>query len=237
MAKTEDLTPPEPTGGDVAHLIAKAALSAVPIAGGPAAELFAALVIPPLERRRQEWMNEVAEALRRLADERRINLEALQNNEAFTSLLVQATVVATRNHHTQKRDALRNSVLNAALPSDLDTDIQLAFVRFVDELSPSHIRLLLLIRDEDALIAPLRTYGELYDLLAPRLAEAANQATFKMMCLDLQTRGLIWISADIGDFPGIYEASALLIEKTRMDLPRIVISDVGRQFLQFIGKT
>ena len=41
-------TPPEPTAGDTAHLITKAGLSAIPILGGPAAELFSALVVPPL---------------------------------------------------------------------------------------------------------------------------------------------------------------------------------------------
>lgn len=235
MSQGEEITPPEPSIGDAAHLVVKAALSAIPYAGGPAAELFAALVTPPLEKRRQEWMEHVSAALRRLQAEGRISLEALRDNEAFTTILVQATTVAIRNHHAEKRAALRNSILNAAQPSDLDSDIQLAFVRFIDELSPFHLRLLKLVRDEEPSITPFRTYEELYRFLSPQFGHDLTRAVFKMLCLDLQTRGLIWISQDIGDFLGIYEASALLAEETRMDLPRLVISDVGRRFLAFIA--
>jgi hypothetical protein len=46
--------PPKATGGDAAHMAVKAALSVIPALGGPAAELFAYLLAPPLERRRQD---------------------------------------------------------------------------------------------------------------------------------------------------------------------------------------
>lgn len=200
------------------------------------AELFDALVTPPLEKRRDTWREQVAEDLRRLETEAGISLEELQNNEAFISLLVQATVVAIRNHHNEKKDAIRNCILNAASNSTIDSDIQLSFVRFIDELSPSHISLLLLIRELEEQVRQVRTYEELFQVLTPRIPNGMDQAVFKMMCMDLVTRGLIWISQDIGDFPGIYEASALLLEETRDDLPRVLISQVGHLFLQFLSE-
>ena len=39
---------PQRTTGDYAHTTAKAALSALPVVGGPAAELFALVIAPPL---------------------------------------------------------------------------------------------------------------------------------------------------------------------------------------------
>ena len=46
---------PRKSAGDVAHALVKAGISAVPIAGAPAAEIFALIVTPPYERRRDEW--------------------------------------------------------------------------------------------------------------------------------------------------------------------------------------
>lgn len=234
MTDDDKLTPPERSSDDVAHRVVKAALSAVPVAGGPIAELFDVLVVPPLERRREAWREQVALGLRCLETERGISLESLQSNEAFISLLVQATVVAIRNHHIEKREILKNCVLNAASKSDIDSDIQLSYVRYIDELSPSHIRLLSLMEEMEEPILPLQTYDEVCQLLASQLSGEVSQAVFKMMCVELESRGLIWISQDIGNFSGIYEANAIITEQTRDDLPRILISQVGRSFLQFI---
>ena len=224
----------ERSAGDIAHLAAKAALSAIPIVGGPAAELFGALVTPPLEKRRQEWIEEVAAVLRQLESDKIVRLEELRQNEEFTSLLVQATVVAIRNHHAEKKQALRNCVTNAAAGVDIDADIQLSFIRFVDELSPSHVKLLTLLSDQTR-ISAVRSYGDLYGALVPDLPAGITEAVFKMMCMDLDSRGLIWISQDIDDFPGIYEASKMLLENTRDDLPRVLVSQVGRSFLEVIA--
>jgi len=40
MVDSDQYTPPKSDKGDVAHTLAKAAVSAVPYIGGPAAELF-----------------------------------------------------------------------------------------------------------------------------------------------------------------------------------------------------
>jgi len=56
-----------------------------------------------------------------------------------------------------------------------------------------------------------------------------------MYCLELEARGLIRISPRIDDFPGVYDATVLITENTRDDLPRIRISEVGVDFLMFIS--
>jgi hypothetical protein len=48
----EFMNPPSTGVGDVVQSVTKAILSAVPGVGGPAAELFAFIFAPPLERRR-----------------------------------------------------------------------------------------------------------------------------------------------------------------------------------------
>jgi hypothetical protein len=232
MNEGDSFQPPKPSAGDTAHLVASGILSVIP----GAAELFRWFVTPPYERRQKQWMEAVAEALRTLDQARPNAIEELQSNEAFVSLVTQATIVALKNHHAEKRAALRNALLNAALSPSPGEDLQLAFIRFIDELSPSHLILLQLISDREQDVATATSYEDLYGLLSPDIPTSPSRDNFKMLCLELQSRGLIIISPDIGEFEGIYEASALLIEKTRSDLPRVKVSNIGREFMSFVAE-
>jgi hypothetical protein len=77
MAKDSKYKSPKATKGDAGHAIVRAGLGAIPVAGSAATELFNAIVVPPLERRRSAWMEQVGEALRRLEEQRGIRLEDL----------------------------------------------------------------------------------------------------------------------------------------------------------------
>jgi len=180
-------------------------------------------------------MQEVAAAIKRLEKWRGITVEELSRDEVFVSVVLQATSVALRNHHEEKIRALANGILHAGSGTHLAIDLQLAFVRFVDELSPSHMVLLQAVQERQKEIAPLTSYENLYQLLSPGIPGIMTRDIFRMICLDLQVRGLIRISPDIEEFEGIYEASALLAEQTKDDLPRVIISEVGQQFLAFVS--
>ncbi|UUZ63272.1 hypothetical protein LP417_27235 [Polaromonas sp. P1-6] len=104
---------PESSKGDVAHALAKAGLSAVPFVGGPAVELFQLLVQPPLERRRQQWMQQVGEKLLEL-EAKGLSLEKLQGNEQFVSAAMQASAAAIRTH--KKRSSRHYATPYSTLP-------------------------------------------------------------------------------------------------------------------------
>jgi hypothetical protein len=59
--KNDDLALPEETGADLAHTLAKVALGYIPVVGPAVAEFFGVLVLPPIARRQQQWMERVAE--------------------------------------------------------------------------------------------------------------------------------------------------------------------------------
>jgi hypothetical protein len=48
---------PGKSAGDIAQGLVKAVVSAAPVVGGPAAELIGIVFGPPLEKRRDEWMD------------------------------------------------------------------------------------------------------------------------------------------------------------------------------------
>ena len=80
MNEDQKYTPPEKSVGDAVHAVARAGLGAIPVAGAAASELLIAIVSPPLEKRRSEWMAEVGEALRKLEEQMGVVLESLQTN-------------------------------------------------------------------------------------------------------------------------------------------------------------
>jgi hypothetical protein len=69
-------------------------------------------------------------------------LERLEDNPLFTTMLTQAYRVAIRNHQEEKLEALRNAVVNCACRIDVEEDLQLLFLDFVDSLSPLHVHIL-----------------------------------------------------------------------------------------------
>lgn len=140
--------PPKKTLGDAAHVVVKGALSAVPVAGGPLAELFAYLVAEPIAKRRDQWINEIAGKLRELEERAEQPLiEKLKDDPSFTTVLLDASQIAMRNHQAEKITALRNAVLNAALgemPDDIERSIVLALI---DRLTPAHVAVLSLMQE------------------------------------------------------------------------------------------
>lgn len=101
MTKRQDI--PKPTSGDVLHTLTKAGLSAIPIVGGPAAELFTYLVVPPLTKRRDEWLRLIADGLRALEEKvENFSIESLSQNEDFVTMLLEASHLAVRSHQKRK---------------------------------------------------------------------------------------------------------------------------------------
>jgi hypothetical protein len=189
--------PPKRTAGDVAHALAKGVISAVPFAGGPAAELFALVISPPLERRRDEWMNELAEALKVLEEEGRVTGERLRNSEQFITAALQATQIALRSGPGEKRQALRNAVLNSALPNPPEESEQQYFLRLIDDLTPWHLRILGLFADPEAWYeragrTPQFSAGSLRALLEDAYPELRGRRdTYDQFWADLRARGLV----------------------------------------------
>lgn len=142
MGDDEKLKPPKPGTGDKTHAAVRAALSAIPWAGGAAVEIFQGVIAPPLQRRQAEWMDAVAEELTQLRDAGRIDFDALGQNEAFISATIRATEAARRTHQQEKLVALRNAVLNAALgqtPDDAQTQM---YLNLIDQFTEWHLRVL-----------------------------------------------------------------------------------------------
>jgi hypothetical protein len=128
------------TVGDVVYAITKGVISAVIPCGG---ELFSLLIQAPWEDRGNAWQKSVGDDVARLMKQNEeLSIEKLRENEVFISAISQATLAAIRTHEKEKLKALRNAVLNSALPTAPDEDLQHILVHMIDTLTPWHLRVM-----------------------------------------------------------------------------------------------
>ena len=218
---------PQKTIDDHFHLAARTVLSAIPTLGGAALELFNAVIAPPLEQRRNRWLNELAQRLDALEKEKRLKIEDVVNNDEFISAVMHATTVAVRNHQHEKIEALRNAVLNSALgqnPSDVKSAM---FLAFVDQFTVWH---LLVLRELSALDTrqgqsrpPKTSIEEITRVVLERIAEMrAQQPLAEFIVEDLCRKGLLFWSGGLS--------------VTYIPNGTTQVTPLGQEFLKFISE-
>lgn len=106
-------------------------------------ELFSLLLAPPLERRKEAWLEGLYGRLKRMEEQvAGFHFEDLEHNEVFVSAAVQATRAAMATHQQDKPEYLRNALLNIALGKGPSDELQQVFVGAVEVFSASHIKIL-----------------------------------------------------------------------------------------------
>lgn len=123
---------------DLVEVLARAALSAVPIAGGAAVELFQYATNHGRAVRMQRWIEEVIDTLNRHG----IAIDSLADRDGFLDAIGPATRAAVETGSPEKIEALRNAVLNATVASDLAADRHAILMDILVWLTPTHVKLL-----------------------------------------------------------------------------------------------
>jgi len=156
MTGKEKFTPPTASNLDRIHTGVKIAANLIPMIGGSVSELFSNLVKPSLQKRQNEWSIMVGEELIKLS-ERIESLEALQSNEYFIDIAIEATRIALTTSNKTKLESLKNVILNAAVYKSHDEDKQKMYLRFIDEFTELHI---LFMESMNNPLNALRKYGK-----------------------------------------------------------------------------
>lgn len=222
---------PEMQPGDIAHTGAKIALSLIPFAGGAASEIFALIVSPPLEKRRDAWIQSIGDGLEKLKEKvESLNPESLSQNEAFVTTLLHASRAAISNHQAEKLVALRNAVLNAALPDAIEDTEQMLFIRWIDELTGWHLRILALFENpkewmqaNNIAMPQNQLSSSLAQLLVhvfPDLRE--RRSLYDQLWQDLNARGLL----NTPTLQGMMTGDGVFSPRA---------TDLGKRFLRFIS--
>lgn len=204
MNEIKRLDPPSPSARDRIIGLIKSAVGELP-GGGVLTEICSWFLRSPFERRSEEWQQTVGELLFRLANEKNIDLEQLQKDDRFVDTVMQATQVALRTSQTEKREALRNAIVNSALPHSPDESERQMFIHLIDQFTPWHLKLLDFFDDPpkwfDRHGRKQPNYGitsalstvieEAYPELKPR------QPFYEQVCDELDASGLCKISKSL----------------------------------------
>ncbi len=227
MGDDKRQAPTSKTAGDHVHSIAKAGLSSIPVVGGASSELFASVVTPPLEKRRNAWMEEVGERLRQLED-KGLDLATLRDNDEFIDIVMSASAAALKTASEEKRAALRNAVINTASGQTPKESLAQVFISLVDSFTEWHLRILRLFQDP-----PGWAQTDGHDFGSPMTSSLAatlvgaypelkdRRAFYDQVWRDLHQRGLV----NTDSLSGMMTASGAMAKRT---------SDLGDRFLAFI---
>ncbi|WP_212625109.1 hypothetical protein [Pseudomonas sp. PP3] len=143
--KRVDLSGVDPdfeTDSEKIHRLARIGLSSIPVVGSPLVEVFNSVLESPLSKRRNEIIIQIGEVLNELIESGVVTEEALRENEVFISTVAQSCSIALRNHESEKIEALKNAIKNAATPDNSAGDYSPMFLGFVDSCTTAHIQLL-----------------------------------------------------------------------------------------------
>ena len=213
-----------------AHRVVRAALSGVPALGGALVEVFNALIEPPMARRKTEWMGQVTEAINELYEKGIVTERDLQENEKFFTTLVHASNVAIKNHEKEKLEALRNAVINSALPGAPDDTLQQLFLNLIDSCTSWHIAILKLFQGPEQWAQnnghhfPSWSMGGITAVIESAYPELrGHQDLYRLVWQDLYRNGLL--STD--SLGTTMTVSGMLAKRT---------TDIGDKFVAFISK-
>jgi hypothetical protein len=198
LGKPESLLESYPQKGpeDQAYDAARLALSVFPL-GGTTAEILSLVLAQPLTRRRDEWFQVCAEVIDDIrARTEGFDFATLQANEQFISATIAATRIAAGTHSREKREMLRNILVKIGTSCDVDEDLQFLYLRLVEDLTPTHVKILeffwrgnsRIVAVNGGVLPPSNHYEEFAYKLMPELAPKGPFV--EQIIQDLRSRGL-----------------------------------------------
>jgi len=217
--------------GDILYAAVKAGLGSIPVLGSAATELFGLVVTPPLDKRRQEWMNEVAEKLKSLEENNQVDFSALSQNEQFIDTIIQATTIAIKTSEKEKIQALKNAVTNSALNEAPEKTKSQIFLNLVDTFTVWHLIIL-------AFFDNPRTWFQRAGQTQPSLLMGSMFSILKLAYPSLAGQDelvdLIW--SDLHN-AGLHNSSGLKTMMTNDGIYAERTTELGKEFIRFISET
>ena len=213
------------------EVASEGALGAIPFVGSLMAATLSACFSATQENRTREWMEEMAEVVDELLDRvEGLEVQDLASSHEFYDAAVAAARIATATSAKEKHQALQNALFIIGMGDGLDADKRMIFLRYVNELTPSHMRFLRFLDNPPrwfiahGLTWPSNiTSGGLINVVQIAFPEWAKDRPFvDTIATELAARSLI-------DNPGLHtmmSANGLTARRT---------SEKGRELMMFIS--
>lgn len=229
---TNELEAPLDQGEGLDMTVVKIVLGFVPGVGGALAEI-AGHFNNNLARRQEFWMVQVSEAINALQKRSGLTVDELMKNEAFTSFLLQATPIALRNHQKEKITTLKNALASVGNPEFSDEDLAFQFLRYIDELTVSHLTILRIISSKADAFKEVKSMEQAFEQLTQENQADISPLLARTYLRDLDARGLV-NAIDLEDLPD-FESKAVYIAAEQTDRHPLQLTEIGQKFLAFIA--
>lgn len=229
---TNELKAPLDQGEGLDMTVVKIVLGFVPGVGGALAEI-AGHFNNNLARRQEFWMLQVSEAINALQKRSGLTVDELMKNEAFTSFLLQATPIALRNHQKEKITTLKNALASVGNPEFGDEDLAFQFLRYIDELTVSHLTILRIISSRTDAFKEVKSMEQASEQLKQENQADISPLLARTYLRDLDARGLV-NAIDLEDLPD-FESKAVYIAAEQTDRHPLQLTEIGRKFQAFIA--
>ena len=217
---------------EVALATVKGLLSELPVGGDLLSEL-ADLFLNPADARKQRWMEAVSDALNIIEERFKVLPQSLEQNQAFISLLYQASATAIRNHRREKIEALQNGIISSLDIDRFPEDTSHLFLRYIDELTVSHLSLLARFHADSEKLPSIKSIADLHAAFNPELEHPLEAENFRLFVFDLDSRSLI-ARGDLEDLPQYVSTQNYIMMEQSQAKP-IQLTGIGSLFLQFIA--
>lgn len=122
---------------DTLEIVAKTAISAIPVGGPLATAIYDTVKENALAQRQKKWMAEIEQRIAKTEE----TLESIGNNQLFTTALLKATELAIKSAKDEKIKYLANAVVNS-LNADLDEEKLIIFLNLLEKYTVSHIKII-----------------------------------------------------------------------------------------------
>lgn len=125
------------TAIDTIEIIAKTAISVIPVGGALITEIYDTVKENCLSKRQEQWRISLEERLNKIDNA----LAQVKNNELFTTALIKATELAMKTSQIEKISYLANAVANS-LNTELDEDKLIIFFNLLDKYTVAHVQII-----------------------------------------------------------------------------------------------
>jgi hypothetical protein len=213
---------------DFVNRMIKAGIGSLPVVGGPIAEFLNFVIGEPAQERRDDFMRELYRRIVDLeASDSKFEPATLRENEQFQATFIQAAQMSMRTIQDEKREMLRNAVLNSAV-IDIDENVRQMFMQYIDRMTPLHASVLRLMDDPQKSPDAQKAASGMMTGGLDHIVEAAipvltgKKEIGARVAADLGDMGLF-----NGNYNGMLSGAGMLQRRT---------TNLGRSFLRFISE-
>lgn len=207
--------------------VGAAALSLIPVLGGPIATLIQEYIPTTLQRRQVELLNSLSHEFERL--ESRINQEKLKS-ESFNLTFIKTVKLMLVEMSTEKMDAFKAIIFNDAISLGEDFEREY-FIGITDSLTGNHIRLLKILANPGKCLETnpkLKKVIEVFNVggmsvLVGPLMSPLSQGHISSLLDDLHQKGLSAVSRN--GYNTMITKSSILQRAT---------TEIGDRYIKFI---